>query len=141
MLVSQKKWACMHYFHSFGYALTHDGFKQDVFQLASYGDTCDGDSTKCLFAKVYPLQLRYVARKEAALTQAEKLKTVDEFAQDVTKVRTAHYHEIECRIDELEKKKLMINIFNPEEEKSEDFWTDAKDKPWKRRLQLFAVDR
>jgi len=142
---AREKWATMHYFHSNGLGASQEGWKEDVYQLASSGFTKTGDSIDCLFSKVYPLQLYYVAEREAAETQKEKLQCLDKFSKKLFEVRVSHINKILHKIDNQKLKEetegrgaLLIDTHDPEEE-VHDFWSDAAEVPWKRKFQIFVV--
>jgi len=135
---SREKWESKRYWEKQGFVATKKGWEDiDIFQLRSQGESWKGDEDKGLFAKIYPLQLRFVIESELAETQKDKLELVDKFEIDCNAIRQAHFQEMEPHLQDYVAHGFMTNI--PAATKPSTYWDDVDERPFKRKLQIAIV--
>jgi len=140
---SREKWTTIRFFEAHGYAVTKKGWRScDVYQLASAGNTLEGDEDKGLFAKIYPIHLKFICRQKLATSQKEKLQQIELYERELNETRIAHYNlilgdENESGMQSLLDEELVMKIEPKKEIQS--YWNDVAENPCKRKFQLALV--
>jgi len=144
---NREKWCIVQHFLYHGLACTEKGWEMDIYQIASSRKSYDGEveitedqlnRSDCLLARIYPLQLDFIAKRQKATSSKEKSIIMREFQKNLTKERDEHYEKIKSKVDEYVKLELMVDTHEPEEsDVTHDFFADAGDGPGKKKWKLY----
>jgi len=92
---SREKWTLTQLFNRTGYTSTREGWKNDVYQLATIdqkiyeGEGTEGND-KSLFDRIYQIHAQYLKERETLTTEAERLERYQTYQETIVEIRHEH---------------------------------------------------